>query len=148
MFLKNKAKPAVASKNASLSVISQDMHMLGNILHEDGRIDFDGTLDGNVRCKSLSLRKNAIIQGEITVETLHVYGRVNGVIKAKNVYLYSGCHVEGIIMHEQLSIEDGAFVDGKFKRTDKASSERLVFDPNSESEEKPVKMLENIRLIR
>ncbi len=71
-------------------------------------------------------------------------------MKAKSVNLSSTCHVEGVIMHESLSIEDGAFVDGKFKRTDK-----IFVDEDMESDEhddflddrREVNVLENIRLI-
>lgn len=154
MFLKNKktTSPVAPIKGAVPSIISRNMHMLGNIVHDDGIVDFDGTLDGNIRCKILTVRPNGVIQGEVTVETLHAYGKIIGTIKAKNVYLYNGCHIEGIVMHEQLSIEDGAFIDGKCKRTDKLPDSSITQDCDGfmtdEKSPKTTKMLENIRLIR
>jgi len=146
MFRKTKSN--AAKKDATFTVISKNMHILGNIVHEAGTVDFNGTLDGNLRCETLTIRPDGVINGEINASTVMVYGRVNGLIRAKNVHLYAGSYIEGIIMHEQISIEDGAFLDGKCKRTDKVSSPALSFDSDDEPQEKPVKILENIRLIR
>jgi cytoskeletal protein CcmA (bactofilin family) len=121
------------------SIISQDMNILGNIVSE-GSIDIDGKIEGNIRCDRATIRENGRVNGDIVANHIAVHGEVHGLIKAKSVNLYSTCHVEGIIMHESISIEDGAFVDGKFKRTDK-----VFVDENEEPEE--VRMLENIRLI-
>lgn len=119
LFRKTKSddKPQTRASGL-LSVIVEDTHILGTLI-SDGSIDFNGTIDGNIRCNGLTVRKNARIKGDITADTLHVYGKINGLIRAKQVNLYKDCHVEGVIMHEGLTIEDGAFMDGKCKRTDK-----------------------------
>lgn len=112
---------AGAAKKSVPSVVSSDMHVLGNIVAE-GIVDFDGTIDGNIRCMTLVLRHNGKINGEVYADNVQVYGNVRGLIKAKTVQLHSTCCVEGIIMHEAISIEDGAIIDGKIKRSNKASS--------------------------
>jgi cytoskeletal protein CcmA (bactofilin family) len=81
---------------------------------------------------------------------VHIYGQVKGLVKARDVHLYASCKVEGTIMHELLSIEDGAFVDGKFKRTDKAIGERnrdADEAPLMEEDEASINLLQNLRLI-
>jgi cytoskeletal protein CcmA (bactofilin family) len=135
--------------------MTSDINVLGNIV-SDGNLDFDGTINGNIRCNTLIIRANGCIKGEVVANTVMVYGRVKGLIRAKNVQLFSTCNVEGIIMHETVAIEDGAFIDGKFKRTDKVQMDDeedssssgatdFVFD---ESNTLDSKVLENIRLIR
>ena len=149
MFQKNNT-PAVATKPAGKkdgipSVITKDMHILGNIISEN-TIDFNGTLDGNIRCAALTLRDGGFIKGEIIANTVCIYGKVRGLIRAKNVQLFATCNVEGIIMHEAITIEDGAFVDGKFKRTDKVSTgdeAEFAFETGASD----AKVLENLRLI-
>jgi cytoskeletal protein CcmA (bactofilin family) len=143
-----KATTQGGKKGLIPSIIAQGMHVLGNIISE-GSIDFDGTLDGNVRCSILTIRPNGCIKGDAVADHIYVYGKVKGLIRAKHVHLYASCNVEGIIMHESITIEDGAFVDGKFKRTDKItdddeSDNSFAFDDSSSEP----KMLENIRLIR
>lgn len=118
MFRKNNKDKLPSVSGHSPSIIAQDMRVIGNILSE-GVVDFAGTLDGNVRCHTFTLRPQGVANGEIVAEAAHVYGKVKGMIRARQVHLYSSAHVEGVIMHESLSIEDGAYIDGKFKRADK-----------------------------
>jgi cytoskeletal protein CcmA (bactofilin family) len=155
MFLKSKkpAKLAARKKEAIPSIITRDMNVLGNIVSE-GVIDIEGTIDGNIRCDSLTVRPHGFINGEIVANNVFIYGKVKGLIRAKSVHLYASCYIEGIIMHESIAIEDGAFIDGKCKRTDKIQADdgmmKRLFD-TSESEDDAsgeLKILENIRLIR
>lgn len=166
MFKKtpNNNAPATTGKTKSResipTIVTHDVHLLGNIVSE-GSIDFSGAIDGNIRCDVLTLRERGVIKGEITANTVHIQGTVKGLIRAKNVHLLSTCKVEGIIIHEQLSIEDGAFVDGKFKRSDRLTetageeTDGAASDDATESatpvlsrNNNNVKVLENIRLIR
>lgn len=97
------------------SIISADLRILGNIV-SDGVVDLDGIVEGNVKCHTVTVRKNGHIKGDVIAETVHVYGRIQGLIKARNVQFFKGGRAEGVIMHESITIEDGAFVDGRFKR--------------------------------
>jgi len=156
-FLKNNPTGTVTTvttkgykKEASPSIITHDVNLLGNIVSE-GNIDLDGTLNGNVRCSILTIRASGYVKGEVVAGSVTVYGRVKGLIRAKHVQLCASCNVEGIVMHETISIEDGAFIDGKCKRTDKVQTSEdeeatdFEFEDASGGE---LKVLENIRLIR
>ncbi len=112
------AVSAAQTKKSIPSVISADMHILGNLVG-DGLVDVDGSIAGNIRAEQVTVRANGKITGDVVAERVHVYGTVHGLIRAHAVHLYSSCHVEGIIIHQTLSVEDGAFIDGKFKRNDK-----------------------------
>ncbi len=137
------------------SIISADMNVLGNVVSE-GFIDIDGSVEGNVRCESTTIREHGKIQGDVMADVVQIYGHVEGVVKAKEVHLYKTAHVKGVIMHETLSIEDGAVVDGKFKRTDKvfiddelenASSDFMdrMNEPDDTGKEEDI--LDNLRLV-
>jgi cytoskeletal protein CcmA (bactofilin family) len=142
MFQKNNppATPtSPALRKQPPTVIAADVNLLGNIISE-GTLDIDGRVEGNIKCKGISIRKNGAIIGDIISDSIHVYGRVKGLIKAKDVHLYASAHVEGVIMHESLSIEDGAFVDGQFKRTENTKEEAAI----SEAE---MDILQNLKLI-
>lgn len=157
MFLKNpnnttkivNTKPAInqPSKKSVPSIISADMSILGNIVVE-GMVDFDGKLDGNIKCQSIVVRHNSIINGEIIADNIQVYGKIKGLLKGKSVQLNASCTVEGIIMHEKISIEDGALIDGKFKRMDRVDhsddddDDELEFEGNTSSN-----VLEGLKLI-
>jgi cytoskeletal protein CcmA (bactofilin family) len=157
-----KAKAGERKPSNVPSVISEDMQVLGNIISH-GLLDIDGQIEGNVKCHTATVRPNGRVRGDLQAEEVHVHGQVEGIIKANTVCLYASARVLGTIMHESLSIEDGAFVDGKFKRTDKifieydaqeAIAETPQFDGTIESEnpepesEEELKMLDNLRLIQ
>lgn len=157
-------KVQTARKGLSPSVIASGMHVLGNIVSE-GTLDIDGKINGNVRAHTISVRENGTINGDVVAEVVHVYGTIEGLIKAKHVMLYAEARVSGTIMHEAITIEDGAFVDAKFKRTDKIAfndaevemARRLQMpaldtsfggeNDNDEPSEAEIKILENLRLI-
>ena len=104
-----------APKKTQPTVVAADVNFLGNIVSE-GVLDIDGKIEGNVRCKSLTIRKSGIIRGDVFADNVQIFGAVHGMIEAREVMLHNTAHVEGIVMHETLVIEDGAFVDGQLKR--------------------------------
>ena len=124
------------------------MNVLGNIISE-GFLDINGRVEGNVKCENATIRENGRVKGDVVAEMVQIYGHIEGLVKAKHVNLYATAHVTGVIMHESLSIEDGAFVDGKFKRTDKVFIDDAP-EPEQHAEENPADsehMLDNLRLI-
>ena len=60
--------------------------------------------------------ETADIRGEITADYVQVFGKINGQIKAREVVLAKTAHVVGDVLHENLSIEPGAFLEGLCKR--------------------------------
>jgi cytoskeletal protein CcmA (bactofilin family) len=125
MFQKtNKNETAVlgnAAKKTIPSVISSELHILGNLI-SDGHVDIDGSIEGNVKAEQATIRANGRVSGDVIANSVHVYGEVRGLIRADSVHLYSSARVEGVIMHQSLTVEDGAFIDAKFKRLNEKSS--------------------------
>lgn len=107
--------PPQPSKPAPPSLISSDLKIVGD-LNSEGEIQVDGSIDGDIRTKSLLVGEGADIRGEIVADSVRVNGRINGQIKARSVLLSKTAHVVGDIMHEDLAIETGAFLEGHCKR--------------------------------
>ena len=141
------------------------MNVLGNIV-SDGILDIDGQVDGNVRGHSVTVRPNGRIRGDLVAQEVFVHGVVDGLIKAENVTVFASATVRGTIMHESLTIEDGARVDGKLKRTERLAIEDMrtesvrrsispigdsSLDSDNDNDEPPseaeIRILENLRLI-
>jgi cytoskeletal protein CcmA (bactofilin family) len=108
-------KPAQPSKPAVPSIISADLKVTGD-LKSEGEIQVDGKIVGDIRTTDLLIGKTAEIKGEIIADSVRVHGNVNGQIKARAVILAKTAHVIGDILHEDLSIENGAFLEGLCKR--------------------------------
>lgn len=117
MFSKNNKRAAAQTPQpkAPPSIISSDLKIVGD-LHSDGEIQIDGTVNGDIRTAALVIGETAKVTGEVVADAVRVLGTVNGQIKAKVVKLAASAHVVGDIMHEDLSIETGAFLEGHCKR--------------------------------
>ena len=139
----SKAVVPMPSKDTVPSVISHDMNILGNLI-SDGYVDIDGRIEGNVKCVALTVREKGMIKGDIIAEKVKVCGEVSGLIKARFVHLACTAKVRGVIMHESLSVDDGAFIDGQCKRMDrKAETVKKL----QEQDESPEEAIDNLRLI-
>lgn len=114
--------PTVTSDRKSpvaASIISQDITVEGGVAGE-GELHVDGVIRGDVRIGHLTLGDTGHIEGSIVAETVDIRGRVIGSVSAKQVRVYATAYVDGDITHEQLSVETGAFFQGrslKFQRT-------------------------------
>lgn len=140
------------------SVVSADMNILGNLVCE-GEVDIDGHIAGNVKCREAVIRRNGVVKGDVVADEVQIFGEVRGLVKGKTVFLASSARVEGVIMHEAITIEDGAFVDGQFKRTDRilndnsgnkqnyATEAYYYEDERPEEDADRVEVLEDLQLI-
>ncbi len=109
------------------SIISSDVVMRGNV-NSAGEIQFDGSLEGDIKAGSLIIGEKASVKGEVICETVTVRGRVEGGIRAKSVSLASTAHIQGDILHSSLSVETGAHFEGNCRHSDDPLSETSAKD--------------------
>jgi len=99
------------------SIIGEDLTIEGNVLSK-GEIQVDGQIKGDVHCGSLLLGDKAQVDGSVVAEDVVIRGKVMGSIRGLRVTLQSQSHVEGDIHHQSLAIEQGAYFEGKSRRSD------------------------------
>ncbi len=112
------AAPQVRKSPKMASLIADDITIEGNVIGE-GELHIDGIVRGDVRVARLSVGETGHIEGSIQAEVVEARGRVVGSITAKQVRLMGTCYVDGDVTHEQLTMETGAFFQGrslKFQR--------------------------------
>lgn len=131
---KTKTREANISK-APPSLISEDMNILGNII-SDGYIDVNGRVEGNIKSHTITIREKGFIKGDVVAEIVDIHGEVNGLVKARFVHLFGTAKITGVVMHESLSVDDGAFIDGQCKRTDKSQPSNTAANAHPSSTEK------------
>lgn len=130
---KNKnAKQAKRSKRSNLgpSIITAEVVIDGHLLSA-GEMQIDGEVNGDVRAKAVVIDVNGVVHGEVAAEDVIVRGRIIGPIRALHVHLLSGCHVEGDILNETISIENGSFIDGQIHRVDDPLSDQHARHTNN-----------------
>ena len=98
------------------TVIGDGLKILGNVT-ADGLVEVNGQIEGDLHCTALIVSPKAKIVGSITAERVVVNGKVEGPIQGGDVLLKSQAHVVGDIHHQSLTIEKGAYFDGRAKQT-------------------------------
>jgi len=76
-------------------------------------VEVNGQIDGELHCTSLILSRKARVTGAISADRVLVNGKVEGPIQAADVVLKSQAHVVGDIHHQTLTIERGAYFEGR-----------------------------------
>jgi cytoskeletal protein CcmA (bactofilin family) len=126
----------------SRTMIAQGLKITGSVSAE-GLIEVNGQIDGNVRCTFLLVSPKAVINGGIEAERVAVNGRVEGPIRGTDVVLKAGAHVVGDIQHQHLSIERGAYFQGRSVRTPETNArkapEKLTARLRKEAELKAIR---------
>lgn len=148
MFSKNKKSndQQAATPRTIPSIISADLHIVGD-LESGGEVQIDGEVSGDIRAKILLVGESATVTGEIIADTVRVHGRVNGQIKAKFVNLAKTAHVVGDILHENLSIQEGAFLEGHITHMSDADVKAMDAANGRTSTVKPSAAEERVNLV-
>lgn len=60
--------------------------------------------------------------GNIESEVANIHGTVNGEIRARSVIMSSTARVTGDVIHEELTIDAGAYIEGQMMRRDAEQS--------------------------
>lgn len=108
-------KPHQGLNRTSPSIIGTNCSLAGDIT-SDGEVHVDGKVIGDVRCVILVIGEEGGVTGEINAETVRVLGAVTGQITANAVELAKTARILGDITHDSLSVEAGAYVEGRFNR--------------------------------
>jgi cytoskeletal protein CcmA (bactofilin family) len=113
------AKPALGTgrKGSTPSIISTDLQIVGD-MSTSGDLQIDGAVQGDIHTQALTIGETAQIRGAVYADMVRVCGSIVGQIEAKRVELTRTARVTGDILHEVLSIESGAFLEGNCRRID------------------------------
>lgn len=125
------ASPPPISANGS--VIGKDLRIAGEkiVITSQGRLQFDGEIVGDLVGREIVIGETAVVSGSIAADMVEVRGRVNGTIRGANVTLKPSAHVEGDILHQVLSIAEGAQFDGRVRRAENPDDVKPPLGPSN-----------------
>jgi cytoskeletal protein CcmA (bactofilin family) len=134
-YAKSPSPSASASKMVP-SIIGEDLTIIGNVSSK-GEIQVDGEIQGDIHCGSLLLGDRSQVMGSVIAEDVVVRGKVIGSIRGLRVTLQAQSHVEGDIFHQSLAIEQGAYFEGKSRRSDDPLADIKAAERQSSRPDKP-----------
>ncbi len=99
---------------STATLISAGTTVNGDLL-SDHDLRIDGTIRGNVQCKSkIIIGPSGVVEGNIEGQQADINGRVNGNISVHDILQLRGtCLVDGNISAAKLQIEPTAVFNGK-----------------------------------
>lgn len=96
------------------TLIDTTASLKGDIVTE-GNLRIDGQFEGNIiKAKDVVVGENGLVQGEVTCDTMAIYGTVKGNIKSQGlVEIMTSGKVFGDMEVKSISIKEGAVFEGK-----------------------------------
>jgi cytoskeletal protein CcmA (bactofilin family) len=106
------------NKDRVPSIISASLRIVGDLVSE-GDVQVDGIIEGDVNARSLTVSEGAAVKGQINSTKVTIRGEVHGQVTAESVELGRTARVIGDIVHADLVIESGAFLEGHCRHMDR-----------------------------
>lgn len=112
------SRPIGSRQDGTLSIIGNDLTIVGQGLKivTRGTLQVEGKIEGDVIGNEVIIGEKGQVTGVVSGQSVVVHGAVAGTVKGVNVALKSGARVDGDVLHHQLSVEQGAHLDGRVKR--------------------------------
>lgn len=118
------------NKSDNPSILSKNFQAQGDI-RSSGILEIEGKIKGTIKGIEVIIRESGVVDGLIEAESLTIQGFFNGDIKANSINIFQKAKVTGNIEYNSISVEDGACVDGQFKKLDSASTSNKVANENA-----------------
>jgi len=122
------------SERGTPSVIGPELQITGNLISR-GEVQIDGEVNGDIYGSHVLVGERATVTGGIVADEVVVRGHVMGSVRGKRVLLQSTCRVEGDVYHLTLAIEQGAYFEGKSRRTEDPTAGFTPSTPVTDSED-------------
>ncbi|MFQ5774897.1 MAG: polymer-forming cytoskeletal protein [Kiloniellaceae bacterium] len=96
----------------SHTIIHADLAVTGELV-TDGHVEVGGRIEGTINSRTVAVRESGWVEGTILADSAEIRGTVIGSVRANNVTVGKDARVIGNIFHNTLTIEPGAFLDGR-----------------------------------
>lgn len=106
-----------AGERSGPSIIGPDLVVAGNLMSK-GEVQIDGEVQGDIHATHIVVGERARVTGGVFADEVVVRGHVMGSVRGRRVMLQTTSHVEGDVYHQSLAIEQGAFFEGKSRRSE------------------------------
>ena len=103
---------APSQAEAPLSYLGPGVGISG-LLESDGALVVAGVVKGRIAAVKLTIAAGGYVEGDIVARDVVIAGRLNGRVFAPTVAIEASAEVEGRIFHTNVSVNQGARVNGR-----------------------------------
>ena len=108
-------------------IIGEKVVVTGTVKAED-LVTIQGTIDGDIDCNKISVKKSGIVKGKINTKNATVEGQLDGEINITSIlHIKSNGKVNGKISYGIIQIDEGGSLQGEIK------SEKPISNSKSEN---------------
>lgn len=108
-----KKEPEVSSQKVR-TILGPGCVFEGNLTIPEGLTRIDGEVIGNIKGSGgLIIGEMGSVKGDLSVENVVVYGKINGNIRARSLEIRASGRVDGDVQVQELMVEKGAIYNGK-----------------------------------
>ncbi len=107
--------------SGSPSIIGSDLSITGN-LESSGEVQIEGEIQGDVHAGRIVVGEQANVSGALIADQVVIRGNVQGSIRGNSVTFQAASRIEGDVFHKTLAIEQGAYFEGKSRRSEDPTS--------------------------
>jgi cytoskeletal protein CcmA (bactofilin family) len=100
-----------------VSVIGPDLAITGN-LETTGEVQIEGDVQGDIHAGRIVVGAQGRVVGDLLADEIVIGGVVQGSIRGNSLTFQGASHIEGDVYHRKLAIEQGAYFEGKSRRSD------------------------------
>ena len=116
---KPKDKEKNIDKSKSSLMIGEGVTITGTI-SANNEVTIQGTIDGDIECNSVTIKKSGIVKGKINTDTMIVEGKAEGEMNVNAILnIKSKGHVNGKIFYGEIQIDEGGKISGEINHRDK-----------------------------
>ncbi len=128
--------PRPAPQRASVpTIVSADMVVEGNF-QSTGELHVEGVVIGDISVAKLVIAQGGSVDGDVTAQDMRICGTLRGSARAKVATLAATAVMTGDVVHELLTIETGAQLEGHCRRLH-PEPEQVVAEVVAEPEHQP-----------
>jgi cytoskeletal protein CcmA (bactofilin family) len=99
-----------------VSFISENIYINGDISSENGIIDICARIDSNCIIKKMIIRASGQVNGSVKSTDLRLFGTINGDVTVDTLHIATTGVVNGNVDYKYLSIEAGGTINGSCKK--------------------------------
>ena len=124
------------SQSARHSVLPAGTTLNGDLIGS-GDITIEGTVNGNIKCRFLTLSGQPTISGSAEAEVVNLCGSFTGELHASKVIINKNARMRGDIYQQVLEVQSGADFEGMVAPLNAAPAKNLSLVENGEPREAP-----------